>query len=177
MTSPASSGPSSPLAIRFAAPADVSTILQFIRGLARYEKLEGEVVADEAALLATLFGSRPAAEVLLAERAGSAVGFALFFQSYSTFLARPGLYLEDLFVEPAARGQGVGLALMSALARIAIERGYGRFEWSVLDWNTPALEFYRALGAVPQSDWTVQRLIGAPLERLAKRWSGAIAIP
>jgi GNAT superfamily N-acetyltransferase len=177
MTSSTSTGTSSPIAIRFAAPTDVSTILQFIRGLARYEKLEGEVVADEAALLATLFGPRPAAEVLLAELAGRAVGFALFFQSYSTFLARPGLYLEDLFVEPPARGQGVGLALMSALARIALDRGYGRFEWSVLDWNTPALEFYRALGALPQGDWTVQRLIGAPLERLAKRWPGAIATP
>lgn len=105
------------------------------------------------------------------------MGFALFFQSYSTFLARPGLYLEDLFVDPPARGQGVGLALMSALARITVERGYGRFEWSVLDWNAPALEFYRALGALPQSDWTVQRLIGAPLERLARRWPGAIATP
>jgi GNAT superfamily N-acetyltransferase len=177
MTPPTATGPASPIAIRFAAPADAPTILEYIRGLARYEKLEGEVVADEAALLATLFGPRPAAEVVLAELAGRPVGFALFFQSYSTFLARPGLYLEDLFVEPPARGRGVGLALMSALARIAIERGYGRFEWSVLDWNTPSLEFYRALGALPQSDWTVQRLIGAPLERLAQRWSGAIAPP
>lgn len=176
MTSPSDKPPST-LAIRFATPADVPTILHFIRALARYEKLEGEVVADEAGLLATLFAPRPAAEVLLAELAGRAVGFALFFQSYSTFLARPGLYLEDLFVEPAARGQGVGLALMSALARITVERGYGRFEWAVLDWNTPSLEFYRALGALPQSDWTVQRLTGASLERLADRWPGAIAIP
>ena len=176
MTSPSNKPPST-LAIRFATPADVSTILHFIRSLARYENLEHEVVADEPGLRATLFGPRPGAEVLLAELAGSAVGFALFFQSYSTFLGKPGLYLEDLFVEPAARGQGVGLALMSALARITIERGYGRFEWAVLDWNTPALEFYRALGAVPQSEWTVQRLTGAPLERLAGRWSGAIAKP
>jgi GNAT superfamily N-acetyltransferase len=150
-------------------------ILHFIRSLARYEKLEHEAVVDEPALHATLFGPRPGAEVLFAELAGTAVGFALFFQSYSTFVGKPGLYLEDLFVEPAARGQGIGLALMSALARIAVDRAYGRFEWSVLDWNTPALEFYRSLGALPQSEWTVQRVVGAPLEQLARRWSGAIA--
>src|SRR5262245_3321637 len=173
MPSPSDKTPST-LAIRFATPADVSTILHFIRSLARYEKLEHEVVADEAGLRATLFGPRPGAEVLLAELAGSAVGFALFFQSYSTFVGKPGLYLEDLFVEPAARGQGVGLTLMSALARIAVERGYGRFEWSVLDWNTPALEFYRTLGAVPQSEWTVQRVVGEPLDQLARRWPGVI---
>lgn len=176
MPSPTDKTPST-LAIRFATPADVSTILHFIRSLARYEKLEHEVTADEAGLRATLFAPRPAAEVLLAELAGDPVGFALFFQNYSTFVGRPGLYLEDLFVEPAARGQGVGLALMSALARITVERGYGRFEWAVLDWNTPALEFYRALGAAPQSEWTVQRLTGASLERLAQRWPGAIATP
>jgi len=166
--------PPTDLAIRPATTADVSTILGFIRALARYEKLEHEVVADEAALHATLFGARPAAEVLLAERAGVPVGFALFFPSYSTFLARPGLYLEDLFVDPAARGHGVGTALMSALARIAVTRGYGRFEWSVLDWNQPALTFYAALGAVPQAEWTVQRLTGAPLAALAERWPGTI---
>jgi GNAT superfamily N-acetyltransferase len=162
------------LVIRLATAKDVSTILHFITGLARYEKLEHEVVADEAALRATLFGARPAAEVLLAEQGGAAVGFALFFQSYSTFLARPGLYLEDLFVEPEARGKGAGLALMSALARICVDRDYGRFEWSVLDWNTPSLEFYAALGALPQSEWTVQRVVGAPLAALAKRWSGTV---
>jgi len=168
---------SSPVAIRVATPADVPTILRFIRDLARYEKLEGEVVADEPALLATLFGERPAAEVLIAELAGAPVGFALFFTSYSTFLGKPGLYLEDLFVEPEARGRGAGLALMSALARITLERGYGRFEWSVLDWNTPALDFYRSLGALPQSEWTVQRLVGAPLTQLAKRWPGVLTRP
>ena len=162
------------LAIRFAATADVPTILHFIRSLARYEKLEHEVVADEAALEATLFGPRPAAEVLIAELSGAPVGFALFFTSYSTFLAKPGLYLEDLFVEPEARGRGAGLALMSALARIAVERDYGRFEWAVLDWNTPALDFYRALGALPQSEWTVQRVVGAPLAALAQRWPGTV---
>ena len=170
---PASS-PSPDLAIRMAAAADVPTILHFIRALARYEKLEHEVVADEPALHASLFGARPAAEVLLAELAGAPVGIALFFQSYSTFLARPGLYLEDLFVEPVARGKGVGAALMSALAQIAVSRNYGRFEWSVLDWNKPALDFYATLGAVPQSEWTVQRVVGAPLAALAKRWPGTV---
>jgi GNAT superfamily N-acetyltransferase len=165
----------SDLAIRFATAADVPLILRFIRGLARYEKLEGEVVADEPALHATLFGDRPAAEVLFAELAGAPVGFALFFPSYSTFLGRPGLYLEDLFVEPSARGRGIGLALMSALARIAVERNYGRFEWSVLDWNTPAIEFYRSLGAVPHREWIIQRMIGDPLTALAARWPGSVA--
>jgi GNAT superfamily N-acetyltransferase len=166
--------PSSDLAIRIATASDVPTILRFIRGLAHYEKLDHEVIASEPALHATLFGPRPGAEVVLAERAGTAVGFALFFQSYSTFLAKPGLYLEDLFVEPSARGHGVGLALMSALARIAIDRDYGRFEWSVLDWNEPALRFYARLGAVPQSEWTVQRVTGAPLAQLAQRWTGQV---
>ena len=166
---------SSDVVIRFATAADVSTILGCIRALARYEKLEHEVVADEAMLHAQLFGAQPAAEVLLAEIAGRPVGFALFFRSFSTWLAKPGLYLEDLFVEPEARGKGAGLALMSALARIAVERDYGRFEWSVLDWNEPSLEFYRALGAVAMSDWTVHRVVGAPLAALARRWSGAIA--
>ena len=165
----------SELTIRFATAADVPVILEFIRALARYEKLEHEVVASEADLHATLFGAQPAAEVLLAELAGTPVGFALYFTSYSTFLAKPGLYLEDLFVEPAARGRGIGIALMSALARIAVARNYGRFEWSVLDWNQPALEFYASLGAVPQSEWTVQRLIGAALSTLAERWPGTLA--
>ena len=153
--------------IRPATIDDVPTILGFIRELAAYERLSHEVVADEAALRTTLFGARPCAEVLLAEDAGEPVGFALFFTSYSTFLARPGLYLEDLFVRPAARGRGLGAALMVACARIAVERGYGRFEWSVLDWNEPALGFYRRLGAVPMSEWTVQRLTGDALVALA----------
>ena len=171
-SAPSPSGAASPgeLAIRFASAADVPTILRFIRALARYEKLQHEVVADEAALHTTLFGPRPAAEVVLAELSGAAVGFALFFTSYSTFLARPGLYLEDLFVEPDARGNGVGQALMSALARIAVDRDYGRFEWAVLDWNEPALKVYRAVGAVPMGEWTVQRMTGAPLADLAAKW-------
>jgi GNAT superfamily N-acetyltransferase len=171
--------PSAPsdLSIRFSTSRDVPTILYFIRALAHYEKLDHEVVADEAALHETLFGARPAAEVLLAELAGKPVGFALFFATYSTFLARPGLYLEDLFVEPEARGRGVGVALMSALARITVERGWGRFEWAVLDWNKPSIDFYASLGAVPQSSWVVNRIVRAPLEALAKRWTGAIARP
>lgn len=161
----------SELTIRVATAADVSTILSFIKDLAEYEKLAHEVVADEEALRTTLFGAPPSAEVLLAELAGAQVGFALFFPSYSTFLGKPGLYLEDLFVRPSARGQGVGRALMSALARIAVSRDYGRFEWSVLDWNEPAIRFYRSLGAKPQSEWTVQRLTGAPLAALAEHWT------
>lgn len=162
------------LVIRFATSKDCAAILGFIRELAEYERLAHEVVADEAQLRATLFGVKPAAEVLLAELAGDAVGFALFFQSYSTFLAKPGLYLEDLFVRPASRGHGVGGALMSALARIAVQRHYGRFEWSVLDWNEPALKFYATLGAVPQAEWTVQRLTGDPLHALADRWPDVV---
>jgi GNAT superfamily N-acetyltransferase len=163
------------LVIRYAVRADVPTILRFIKDLAEYEKLAHEVVADEAKLDATLFGPRPSAEVLIAEVDGEPVGFALFFTSYSTFLAQPGLYLEDLFVRPSARGAGVGTALLSALARIAVERDYGRFEWSVLDWNEPAIRLYRSLGAVPMDQWTVQRLTGAPLAALAERWPHAVA--
>jgi len=162
------------LAIRTATAADVPTILGFIRALAVYEKLEHQVIADEAALHATLFGPRPAAEVLIAELAGTPIGFALFFQSYSTFLARPGLYLEDLFVIPEARGKGAGAALMSALARIAVERNYGRFEWTVLDWNQPSIDFYASLGAKPQNEWIIQRVVGEPLAALAQRWPGTV---
>jgi GNAT superfamily N-acetyltransferase len=161
------------LAIRFAHAEDTPTILAFIRELADYERLLPEVVADEASLRATLFGVRPAAEVLLAEQ-GEPVGFALFFQSYSTFLARPGLYLEDLFVRPAARGRGVGRALMAACARVAVQRNYGRFEWSVLDWNEPALQFYRTLGARALDEWLPHRLTGAPLAALADTWPGPL---
>jgi GNAT superfamily N-acetyltransferase len=162
------------LAIRFARPDDAATILAFIRELAEYEGLADEVSADETQLRATLFGIRPAAEILIAELTREPVGFALFFQSYSTFLGKPGLYLEDLFVRPPARGQGIGAALMSACARIAVQRSYGRFEWSVLDWNTPALRFYEALGAKPMGQWTVQRLVGPPLYALAESWPHAM---
>jgi GNAT superfamily N-acetyltransferase len=161
------------LRIRQAQPGDVASVLGFIRELAEYEKLLDSVIATEASLHQQLFGPRPAAEVLIAELADHddwrSVGFALFFTSFSTFLAQPGLYLEDLFVDPSARGQGVGRALMSALATVAVSRNYGRFEWSVLDWNKPAIDFYRSLGSQPQSEWTVERLTGDALYALANR--------
>jgi GNAT superfamily N-acetyltransferase len=152
--------------LRRALRADVPEVLRLIRALAAYEKLSHEVVATEAALAETLFGARPAAEVLLAEEGGRAVGFALFFQNYSTFLAKSGIYLEDLFVEPACRGRGIGKALLKAVARLAVERGCGRFEWAVLDWNDPAIGFYEGLGARRMTDWTVMRLTGDALSRL-----------
>jgi GNAT superfamily N-acetyltransferase len=153
--------------IRPATPDDVPTIARLIRGLAEYERLAHRVELDEARLREHLFGPRPYAEVLLAEEAGAVVGFALFFPVYSTFLARPGLYLEDLFVEPAHRGKGHGKALLAALARLVLERGYGRLEWSVLNWNEPAIGFYRALGAMPMDEWTVYRLAGDGLRAAA----------
>jgi len=149
--------------IRQAKAADVPVIAQLIRGLAEYEKLAHEAVLKEADLERHLFGPNPSAEVLLAEDEGRVVGFALFFRSFSTFLALPGLYLEDLFVLPEARGRGHGKALFTALARLAVERGCGRFEWSVLDWNTPALDFYKHQGAKAMDGWTVHRLDGAAL--------------
>ena len=153
--------------IRLATRADLPTILDFIRRLADYEKLSHEVTATEAELDRTLFGEQPAAEVVIAEHDGSPAGFALFFHNYSTFLAKPGIYLEDLFVLPAHRGKGIGKALLQFLAHTALERGCGRFEWSVLDWNTPAIEFYRSIGAVPMEEWTVQRVTGEALQQLA----------
>lgn len=155
------------LRLRPAVASDVPVLLGFIRKLAEYERLSHECVATEAALTATMFGPRPWAEAVLAEWAGVPVGFALFFHNYSTFLARPGLYLEDVFVLPEHRGRGIGKALLQHLAKLAVERGCGRFEWSVLDWNEPSIEFYRSLGAVPMSDWTVMRVTGEALERLA----------
>jgi len=146
---------------------DVPVILDMIRGLAEYEKLTHTVVATEDQLRRTLFGPRPAAEVLLAYSDAECMGFALFFPNYSTFLAKPGLYLEDLFVKPHARGRGVGLALLRRLAAIAVERGYGRIEWSVLDWNEPAIGFYKKLGAVPMDEWTIFRLTGDGIGGLA----------
>ena len=149
--------------------ADVLVILEMIRGLAEYEKLTHLVTATEDRLRQTLFGPRPAAEVLLAYRDEECCGFALFFQNYSTFLAKPGIYLEDLFVKPEARGKGLGLALLRELARLAVERGCGRVEWSVLDWNEPSIRFYKKLGAVPLDEWTVFRLTGDALETLGSR--------
>jgi GNAT superfamily N-acetyltransferase len=157
------------IAIRPAALADVPLILAFIRELAEYERLTHEVIATEDSLRRTLFGDRPYAECLIASVDGEAAGFALFFHNYSTFLGRPGIYLEDLYVRPDARRRGLGLALLVRLARLALERGCGRLEWAVLDWNEPALAFYRRLGALPMDEWTVHRLAGAPLEVLARR--------
>ena len=153
--------------LRPAREDDVPVILACIRGLAEYERLAHEVVATEELLRASLFGSRAAAEVVLALEGEAPAGFALFFHNYSTFLARRGLYLEDLFVFPAFRGHGVGRALLSHLARLALERGCGRFEWAVLDWNVDAIRFYESVGAVPMSDWTVYRVAGDALATLA----------
>ncbi len=153
--------------IRPATAADVSLILEFIRDLAVYEKLLHEVEATEDRLRATLFGSQPAAECILAFAAGAPAGFAIYFTNYSTFLAKPGLYLEDLFVKPAFRGRGIGKALLLHLAKLANARGSGRMEWSVLDWNLPALEFYEALGARRMQEWQICRLTGAALEHYA----------
>jgi GNAT superfamily N-acetyltransferase len=153
--------------IRPAAEADVPVIRRLIRELAEYERLLPEAVVTEADLRASLFGPRPYAEVLLADGDADVAGFALFFHNYSTFLGKPGVYLEDLYVRPEYRRRGLGTALFRRLARLAVERGCGRLEWAVLDWNEPALRFYRQLGAVPMSDWTVQRLVGDGLRRLA----------
>lgn len=153
--------------IRFATPDDTALILHFIRALARYEKLEDRVVATEEKVRTSLFGQPRFAEVIIAEEEGRPVGFALFFHNYSTFLAQPGIYLEDLYVEPEARGHGYGKALLARLAAIAKERNCGRLEWAVLDWNTPSIDFYKSLGAFPQDEWTGYRLTGEALERLA----------
>jgi len=153
--------------IRRATIEDTPTICRLIRALAEYEGLAQEVILDEARLREHLFGPRPFAEALLAEEKGAAIGFALFFHNYSTFLSRPGLYLEDLFVVPEHRGKGHGKALLSAVARLAVERGCARLEWSVLDWNEPALRFYCALGARPVDGWTVYRLTGEALTAAA----------
>lgn len=152
--------------IRPAVEADLPQIHALIRELAEYERLSHVVIATEERLHATLFCARPAAEVLIASLGSITVGFALFFQNYSTFLAQPGLYLEDLFVRLDYRGRGVGRALLAKLAAIAVERNYGRVEWAVLDWNEPAIQFYKSLGAKPMDDWTVMRLTGEELRKL-----------
>ncbi len=153
--------------LRAATPDDVTLIRELIEGLADYERLRHECVATDASLRETLFGARPYAEVIIADVEGSAAGFALFFHNYSTFLAKPGIYLEDLFVRPEQRGRGVGKALLQRLAQLAVERGCGRLEWSVLDWNADAIGFYRSLGARPQDEWTVYRVTGDALTQLA----------
>jgi GNAT superfamily N-acetyltransferase len=156
------------LLIRPAEAADVPLIAELIRGLARFEKLEHEVTMTEERLAENLFGQHRYAETLIAEEAGVSVGFALFFHNFSTFLAQPGIYLEDLFVIPEHRGRGIGRALLRQLARVAVERGCGRLEWSVLDWNRDAVDFYERLGARPNSEWTVYRLAGEALNALGR---------
>lgn len=157
-----------PFTIRAATASDVESILAFIRELAEYERLEHEVVATSDSIRQWLFGPRPAAEVLIAEIAGEAVGFALYFTSFSTFLGRPGIYLEDLFVRPAHRGAGIGRALLQHVADLACERGCGRLEWAVLDWNEPAIGFYERLGAKAMGEWTTWRVTGEALEVMAR---------
>jgi GNAT superfamily N-acetyltransferase len=153
--------------IRHGTAADVPILLELIRALAEYERLLAQLSATEESLRTHLFGARPAAEAVLAEAGATAVGFAVFFQNFSTFLGRPGLFLEDLFVRPEHRGRGYGKALMVFVARLAQRRGCGRLEWSVLDWNAPARDFYRRLGARPLDDWIGQRMTGDALAQLA----------
>jgi GNAT superfamily N-acetyltransferase len=153
--------------IRDATQGDVPLILSFVRELAEYERLAHEVVATEEELRESLFGVRRYAEVLIAEHDGTPAGFALFFHNFSTFLGKPGIYLEDLYVKPAFRGAGVGKKLLVHLANLAKERDCGRLEWWVLDWNEPSIGFYKKIGAVPMDDWTVYRVSGSTLEDLA----------
>lgn len=159
--------PQPDLALRFATEDDVDLVLGFIRALADYEKLAHEVVADADTLRRSLFGERKVAEVIIAEFRGEPAGFALFFHNFSTFLGRPGLYLEDLFVKPELRGHGIGRELLACLARIALDRRCGRLEWWVLDWNEPAIRFYEKLGAEAMDEWTVYRVAGEALRELA----------
>jgi GNAT superfamily N-acetyltransferase len=162
------SGSTEDVRIVAAEQKDIPLILTFIRKLAEYEKLLDQVVADEDTLRTTLFGRHPAAEVILAYIGDQPVGFAVYFQTFSTFLGRPGIYLEDLFIEPAERSRGIGTALLIYLAQLTVERGCARLSWAVLDWNQPAIQFYRKLGAVPLDEWTVFELSGAALDRLAR---------
>jgi GNAT superfamily N-acetyltransferase len=155
------------ITIRPAVPGDLDTIIAFIRALADYEKLADAVRLDRASFGNHLFGPRPMAEVLIAELDAAPIGFALFFHNFSTFEGRPGIYLEDLFVDPAARGSGAGKALLSALAQLAIERGCARLEWAVLDWNEPAIRFYKSIGATAMDGWTINRVDGPALTELA----------
>ena len=154
--------------ITTATPQDVPLILTFIHELATYEKLAHEVVATDADMHTALFGVRPVIEAAIARLDGEPIGYALFFPTFSTFLGKPGLYLEDLYVRPAARGLGVGRKLLEHLARITVERGWGRLEWSVLDWNEPSIAFYKKMGAKPMEQWTIFRLTGDSLRHLAR---------
>lgn len=154
--------------VRPATPADLPLIAQLIRDLADYEKLSHAVRFDEAALGEHLFGPRPMAEVLIAEQDGQGQGFALFFHNFSTFEGKPGIYLEDLYVRPQARGTGLGKALLQRLAALAVERGCARLEWSVLDWNAPSIAFYRSLGARMMDEWRIMRVDGAALQQMGR---------
>ena len=156
------------LHIDVATRQDIALIVSLIRAFADYERLADQIVATEESLYESLFGRRPAIEAVIARTGTVAVGYSAWFESYSTFLGKPGLYLEDLFVLPAWRGRGIGRALLRHLGRIAIERGCGRMEWSVLDWNEPAIGFYRSIGARPMDEWTVYRLTGDALHRVAQ---------
>jgi GNAT superfamily N-acetyltransferase len=155
------------ITIRSAGPADLDVIIGFIRALAEYERLADEVRLDPAVLKSHLFGAAPKAEVVIAEADRAPVGFALFFHNFSTFEGRPGIYLEDLFIAPEARGAGAGKALLRHLAQLALMRGCARLEWSVLDWNEPAISFYQSLGAEAMDGWTVNRMVGDALRKLA----------
>ena len=157
------------LVLRFATPGDVATILRFVRELAEFEREADKVVATEALLHEAMFGERPVAEAVMAERDGEPLGMALFFHNFSTWTGWRGLYLEDLYVTPAARGSGVGKALLSHLAAIAVDRGCTRFEWAVLNWNQKAIDFYKAMGAEPMDEWIVNRVSGDALTKLAGR--------
>lgn len=156
--------------IRHATSADCQLILDFITELAIYEKLEHEVVATSATLQETLFGEKPYAQSLIAEYQGKPVGYALFFNNFSTFTGRPGIYLEDLYIQPAMRGKGFGKSLLAYLAKLAVDSNFTRVEWSVLDWNEPSIQFYRSIGAKPMDEWTVQRLDGNELHAFAKEF-------
>lgn len=156
-----------PVLIRSAAPGDVADLLRLIQGLAEYEKLAHMAVGTEPSLKAALFGPRPAAEALIAQRSGRAVGFALFFTTFSTFLCKPGIYLEDVFVEPAHRGLGIGKGLLRRLAQLAVERDCGRLEWRVLDWNQPSIDFYKSLGAQLLPEWVLVRMTHGEFATLA----------
>jgi GNAT superfamily N-acetyltransferase len=159
---------STSLNIRNAVADDAALILRFIRDLAIYEKAESSVQTDEAGIRESLFGGDATARALVCERDGQAIGYAVFFYNYSTWLGRKGIYLEDLYISPEHRGAGAGKALLQYIAQLAVAQGCGRFEWSVLDWNMPAIEFYRAAGARPQDEWTVYRLEGTALQRFAE---------
>ena len=153
--------------LRFATEEDVPVIFNFIKSLAEYEKLSRDVSADEERLRKTLFGEKKFAEVIIADYKNSPAGFALFFHNYSTFLGKPGIYLEDLFILPHLRGNGIGKILLSYLGKLAVERNCGRIEWAVLDWNEPSIKFYKSLGAKPMDEWTIFRVTGDAIKNLA----------